>query len=58
LHSKKINTEHLLLAITGPHGEGVAARALQNLGLDFKNVRATVIEILKRQIVHSSQDVI
>ena len=34
-----INTEHLLLGLTEA-GEGVAAKVLQNLGVDLKSVRA------------------
>jgi ATP-dependent Clp protease ATP-binding subunit ClpC len=40
-----INTEHLLLGLTEA-GEGVAAKVLQNLGLDLKNVRMNVIRRL------------
>ncbi|WP_414529120.1 ATP-dependent Clp protease ATP-binding subunit [Nodularia chucula] len=40
-----INTEHLLLGLTEA-GEGVAAKVLQNLGVDLKNVRTNVIRRL------------
>ncbi len=36
-----INTEHLLLGLTEA-GEGVAAKVLQNLGVDFKTVRSAI----------------
>jgi ATP-dependent Clp protease ATP-binding subunit ClpC len=40
-----INTEHLLLGLTEA-GEGVAAKVLQNLGVDLRNVRTKVIRRL------------
>jgi ATP-dependent Clp protease ATP-binding subunit ClpC len=40
-----IGTEHLLLGLTEA-GEGVAAKVLQNLGVDLKNIRSTVIRFL------------
>ncbi|MDF5726297.1 MAG: ATP-dependent Clp protease ATP-binding subunit [Rhizonema sp. PD37] len=40
-----IGTEHLLLGLTEA-GEGVAAKVLQNLGLDLSQVRTTVIRQL------------
>jgi ATP-dependent Clp protease ATP-binding subunit ClpC len=40
-----IGTEHLLLGLTEA-GEGVAAKVLQNLGVDLKTIRSTVIRIL------------
>ncbi|MBD2362509.1 ATP-dependent Clp protease ATP-binding subunit [Anabaena minutissima FACHB-250] len=40
-----INTEHLLLGLTEA-GEGVAAKVLQNLGVDLRNVRSAVIRRL------------
>jgi len=40
-----IGTEHLLLGLTEA-GEGVAAKVLQNLGVDLKNIRSTVIRLL------------
>ncbi|BAY32722.1 ATPase [Nostoc carneum NIES-2107] len=40
-----INTEHLLLGLTEA-GEGVAAKVLQNLGVDLKSVRAAVVRHL------------
>ncbi len=40
-----INTEHLLLGLTEA-GEGVAAKVLQNLGVDFKAVRSAIIRRL------------
>ncbi|WP_026735213.1 ATP-dependent Clp protease ATP-binding subunit [Fischerella sp. PCC 9605] len=40
-----IGTEHLLLGLTEA-GEGVAAKVLQNLGVDLKNVRTAVIRRL------------
>ncbi len=40
-----INTEHLLLGLTEA-GEGVAAKVLQNLGVDLKSVRAAVMRRL------------
>ncbi|WP_315788979.1 ATP-dependent Clp protease ATP-binding subunit [Fischerella sp. JS2] len=40
-----IGTEHLLLGLTEA-GEGVAAKVLQNLGVDLNNIRTTVIRLL------------
>ncbi|MDH6069047.1 ATP-dependent Clp protease ATP-binding subunit [Umezakia ovalisporum] len=40
-----INTEHLLLGLTDA-GEGVAAKVLQNLGVDLQNIRTSVIRRL------------
>ncbi|MFN7523316.1 MAG: ATP-dependent Clp protease ATP-binding subunit [Aphanizomenon sp.] len=40
-----INTEHLLLGLTEA-GEGVAAKVLQNLGVDLPVIRATVMNRL------------
>lgn len=40
-----INTEHLLLGLTEA-GEGVAAKVLQNLGVDLKSVRSAVVRRL------------
>ncbi|MBD2167999.1 ATP-dependent Clp protease ATP-binding subunit [Calothrix membranacea FACHB-236] len=40
-----INTEHLLLGLTEA-GEGVAAKVLQNLGVDLKSVRTAVVRHL------------
>ena len=40
-----IGTEHLLLGLTEA-GEGVAAKVLQNLGVDLKNIRTIVIRLL------------
>lgn len=40
-----INTEHLLLGLTEA-GEGVAAKVLQNIGVDLRNVRTKVIRRL------------
>ena len=40
-----INTEHLLLGLIR-EGEGVAARVLENLGVDMNKVRSTVIKML------------
>lgn len=40
-----INTEHLLLGLTEA-GEGVAAKVLQNLGVDFKTVRSAIVRRL------------
>ncbi|AFY30900.1 ATP-dependent Clp protease ATP-binding subunit [Calothrix sp. PCC 7507] len=40
-----INTEHVLLGLTEA-GEGVAAKVLQNLGVDLKSVRSAVIRRL------------
>ncbi|QLE59263.1 ATP-dependent Clp protease ATP-binding subunit [Nostoc sp. TCL26-01] len=40
-----INTEHLLLGLTEA-GEGVAAKVLQNLGVDLKTVRNSVVRRL------------
>ncbi len=45
LGNNYINTEHLLLGLTEA-GEGVAAKVLQNLGVDLKNVRTNVIRRL------------
>ncbi|MBD2606936.1 ATP-dependent Clp protease ATP-binding subunit [Scytonema hofmannii FACHB-248] len=40
-----INTEHLLLGLTEA-GEGVAAKVLQNLGVDLQTIRSAVIRRL------------
>jgi ATP-dependent Clp protease ATP-binding subunit ClpC len=40
-----INTEHLLLGLTEA-GEGVAAKVLQNLGVDLQVIRSAVIRLL------------
>ncbi|MDB9445558.1 ATP-dependent Clp protease ATP-binding subunit [Anabaena sp. CS-542/02] len=40
-----INTEHLLLGLTEA-GEGVAAKVLQNIGVDLRNIRTKVIRRL------------
>ncbi|MBH8553764.1 ATP-dependent Clp protease ATP-binding subunit [Nostocaceae cyanobacterium CENA357] len=40
-----INTEHLLLGLTEA-GEGVAAKVLQNLGVELKSVRTAVVRHL------------
>jgi ATP-dependent Clp protease ATP-binding subunit ClpC len=40
-----ISTEHLLLGLTEA-GEGVAAKVLQNLGVDLKNLRSAIIRRL------------
>jgi ATP-dependent Clp protease ATP-binding subunit ClpC len=40
-----INTEHILLGLTEA-GEGVAAKVLQNLGVDLKSIRTAVIRRL------------
>ncbi|WP_353931552.1 ATP-dependent Clp protease ATP-binding subunit [Okeanomitos corallinicola TIOX110] len=40
-----INTEHLLLGLTEA-GEGVAAKVLQNLGVDLQTIRAAVMSLL------------
>jgi ATP-dependent Clp protease ATP-binding subunit ClpC len=40
-----INTEHLLLGLTEA-GEGVAAKVLQNLGVDLKSVRSAIVRRL------------
>ncbi len=40
-----INTEHLLLGLTEA-GEGVAAKVLQNLGVELQTIRSTVIRRL------------
>jgi ATP-dependent Clp protease ATP-binding subunit ClpC len=40
-----INTEHLLLGLTEA-GEGVAAKVLQNLGVELKSVRTAVVRRL------------
>ncbi|MFH7026476.1 MAG: ATP-dependent Clp protease ATP-binding subunit [Heteroscytonema crispum UTEX LB 1556] len=40
-----ISTEHLLLGLTEA-GEGVAAKVLQNLGVDLKNLRTAIIRRL------------
>ncbi len=45
LGNNYINTEHLLLGLTEA-GEGVAAKVLQNLGVDLKSVRSAVIRRL------------
>ncbi len=48
-----IGTEHLLLGLIRD-GEGVAARVLLNLGVDSKEVRARVIEMLSETTTASS----
>ncbi|BAZ06482.1 ATP-dependent Clp protease ATP-binding subunit [Calothrix sp. NIES-3974] len=45
LGNNYISTEHLLLGLT-ESGEGVAAKVLQNLGIDMKEVRKMVIRRL------------
>jgi ATP-dependent Clp protease ATP-binding subunit ClpC len=40
-----INTEHLLLGLTEA-GEGVAAKVLQNLGVDLQTIRNAVMSVL------------
>ncbi|RCJ41969.1 ATP-dependent Clp protease ATP-binding subunit ClpC [Nostoc minutum NIES-26] len=45
LGNNYINTEHLLLGLTEA-GEGVAAKVLQNLGVDLKSVRTAVVRRL------------
>ena len=50
-----IGTEHLLLGLIR-EGEGVAARVLENLGVDLKKVRSNVVKMLgesKHQTVSS-----
>ena len=42
-----VGTEHLLLGLIR-EGEGVAARALQNLGIEFEKVRAMVEETVEK----------
>ncbi|WP_016953419.1 ATP-dependent Clp protease ATP-binding subunit [Anabaena sp. PCC 7108] len=44
-----INTEHLLLGLTEA-GEGVAAKVLQNLGVDLQAVRSAVISRLGEDV--------
>ncbi|TAF08731.1 MAG: ATP-dependent Clp protease ATP-binding subunit [Nostocales cyanobacterium] len=44
-----INTEHLLLGLTEA-GEGVAAKVLQNLGVDLQTIRAAVISRLGEDV--------
>ncbi|MBD2294477.1 ATP-dependent Clp protease ATP-binding subunit [Anabaena sphaerica FACHB-251] len=44
-----INTEHLLLGLTEA-GEGVAAKVLQNLGVDLQTVRAAVMSRLGEDV--------
>lgn len=44
-----INTEHLLLGLTEA-GEGVAAKVLQNLGVDLQTVRTAVIRRLGEDV--------
>ncbi|MBU4312931.1 MAG: ATP-dependent Clp protease ATP-binding subunit [Candidatus Omnitrophica bacterium] len=45
LHHNYIGTEHILLGLIR-EGEGVASQVLLNMGLDLKNVRQEVIELL------------
>ena len=45
LRHNVVGTEHLLLGLIR-EGEGVAARALQNLGIDLKKIRTEVIKII------------
>lgn len=44
-----IGTEHILLGLIR-EGEGVAARVLQNLGVDVERVRAQIMELLRGSI--------
>ena len=44
-----INTEHLLLGLTEA-GEGVAAKVLQNLGVELQGIRAAVISRLGEDV--------
>ncbi|MEA5577005.1 ATP-dependent Clp protease ATP-binding subunit [Anabaena sp. UHCC 0451] len=44
-----INTEHLLLGLSEA-GEGVAAKVLQNLGVDLQTIRAAVISRLGEDV--------
>ncbi|MEA5620341.1 ATP-dependent Clp protease ATP-binding subunit [Cronbergia sp. UHCC 0137] len=44
-----INTEHLLLGLTEA-GEGVAAKVLQNLGVDLQTIRSAVISRLGEDV--------
>ncbi|MFM2060565.1 MAG: hypothetical protein RLZZ507_235 [Cyanobacteriota bacterium] len=44
-----INTEHLLLGLTEA-GEGVAAKVLQNLGVDLQTIRAAVMSRLGEDV--------
>src|SRR5690242_8144613 len=47
LRHEYVGTEHLLLALLR-EGEGVAATVLQNLGVDFDEVRDRIEEIVKK----------
>jgi ATP-dependent Clp protease ATP-binding subunit ClpC len=49
LGNNYISTEHLLLGLTEA-GEGVAAKVLQNLGIDLKDVRTAVIRRLGEDV--------
>ena len=49
LGNNYISTEHLLLGLTDA-GEGVAAKVLQNLGIDLKEVRTAVIRRLGEEV--------
>lgn len=44
LHSDSVNTEHLLLGLT-EEGEGIAAKALESLGILSEELRAKVVEL-------------
>ena len=44
-HTNYIGTEHLLLGLIR-EGEGVAARVLENLGVDLNKVRSNVVKML------------
>jgi ATP-dependent Clp protease ATP-binding subunit ClpC len=48
LHHNYIGTEHVLLGLVR-EGEGVAAQALVDLGVDLVSVRQTVIELIDDQ---------
>lgn len=57
LGNEYIDTEHLLLGLL-QHGTGMAARVLENLGVDPKTIRILVIEMLSERtasILPSSQ---
>ena len=47
LNHNYIGTEHILLGLIH-EGEGVAARALEGMGISLESVRSQVVEIMER----------
>jgi ATP-dependent Clp protease ATP-binding subunit ClpC len=56
LRHNYIGTEHLLLGLVREE-EGIAARVLQNLGIDLNKIKETIVSLLERMGVESSQSV-